>query len=232
MILKFLNNLIDLFYPKVCLLCKKLLVEGEEHLCMHCICDLPVTHFHKNKENPAKRLFTGYNNIVDVSSFLFFEKDGITQKIVHSIKYYGNKNLARYAARLAALELYQSGIYSSIDVIIAVPLHRKKEKIRGYNQSECISLGISDIYNKNIDKKSLIRTVHTKSQTKKSKYERHANVKNIFKIVDIQSLEGKHILIVDDVITTGATISSCIDALFVVPDIKISVFSLAIAGGN
>jgi ComF family protein len=179
----------------------------------------------------VKRLFAGYNNIVDVSSFLFFEKEGATQALVHSIKYYGNKNLARYAGRLAALELYPSGIYSSIDVIIAIPLHRKKEKQRGFNQSEYISLGIADVYNKIIDHQSVIRTIYTKSQTKKTIYERHINVENIFKVVDIKSLAGKHILVVDDVITTGATTLACIEALSVIPEIKISVFSLAIAGG-
>jgi ComF family protein len=232
MILKLLNSLTDLFYPATCLLCKKLLVEGEKHLCIDCLCNLPETNYHRNRENPVKELFAGYGNIVDASSFLFFEKDGITQKIVHAIKYYRNKNLARYAGRLAALKLYPSGIYGSVDAIIAVPLHRKKERIRGFNQSEYISLGISDIYKKSIDSKSIIRTVHTQSQTRKSIYRRHLNVENIFKVVDIQSLERKHILLVDDVITTGATTTACIDALSAVPDIKISVFSLAVAREN
>jgi ComF family protein len=232
MILKLLNSLAGLLYPEVCLLCKKLLVEGEEHLCIDCLCNLPETNFHRNRENPVKELFAGYNNIVDVSSFLFFEKESVTQEIVHSIKYYGNKNLARYAGRLAALKLHPSGIYASVNVIMAIPLHRKKERMRGFNQSEYISLGISDVYKKSIDSKSLIRTVHTKSQTQKSIYKRRLNVENIFKVVDIQSLEGKHILLVDDVITTGATTSACIDALSVVPGIKISVFSLAVTGRN
>jgi ComF family protein len=232
MILKWLNELIDLFYPKVCLLCKKMLVESEEHLCIDCICDLPKTNFHKNKENPAKILFAGYSNIIDVTSFLFFEKEGITQAIVHAIKYYGNKNLARHVGRLAALELYHSGFYKSADVIIAIPLHRKKESKRGFNQSEYISLGISDVYNVCIDNKSVIRTIYTQSQTKKTIYDRHVNVENIFKIVDNNSLTGKHILLVDDVITTGATTSACVEALSAVPGVRISIFSLAIAGGG
>jgi ComF family protein len=231
MILKWLNSLVDLFYPKVCLLCKKILARGEEHLCIVCICDLPKTNFYRRKENPAKALLAGYANIVDVSSFLFFEKEGVTQEIVHSIKYGNNKNLARYIGLLAALELHQSGIYDAIDVIMPVPLHHKKEKQRGFNQSEFLSLGISDIYKKPVDNKSVIRTVYTLSQTKKSIYDRHVNMENVFKVIDIQSLKGKHILIVDDVITTGATTLACIDALSVVPGIKISVFSLAITGG-
>jgi ComF family protein len=199
---------------------------------MDCLCNLPKTNFHRTKDNPVKELFAGHNNLVDASSFLYFEKEGATQEIVHSIKYYGNKSLARHAGRLAAMETYQSGIYSSVDAIIPIPLHRKKEKKRGYNQSEHISVGIADVYNKYIDNRSVVRTVYTKSQTKKSIYERHVNVENIFKVVDIRSLTGKHVLIVDDVITTGATTSACIEALSVVPDIKISVFSLAIAGSG
>jgi ComF family protein len=199
---------------------------------MRCLCDLPKTDFHERKDNPVKELFTGYKNVVEASSFLYFEKDSVTQEIVHSIKYYGDKNLARYIGRLAAMELYPSKIYSSIDAIIPLPLHRKKERKRGYNQSEYISFGIADIYHKEIDNKSVMRTVYTESQTKKKMYERHINVENIFKAVDIQLLTGKHVLIIDDVITTGATVSACIDALSEVPNIKISVFSLAITGGG
>ncbi|MDR2146549.1 MAG: ComF family protein [Tannerella sp.] len=227
---KLLNDVIDLFYPKACLLCRKSLIEGEEHLCMDCLCDLPKTNFHRNTENPAKELFAGYPNVPEALSFLFYEKEGITQEIVHSIKYYGNRNLARYMGRLAALDIYESGYYQDIDAIIPIPLHKKKKRKRGFNQSEILSLGISEIYCKPVDTKSVIRSVHTSSQTKKTVYDRHTNVENIFKTVDIEALKGKHVLLVDDVITTGATTSACIDALSVVPDLKISVFSLAIAG--
>jgi ComF family protein len=224
-----LNNLINLFYPKVCLLCKKTLVKGEEFLCIDCLSDLPRTNYSKYKVNPVKDLFAGYSCISEISPFLFFEKEGDTQRIIHSIKYYGNRKLAEFMGRLAALELSSSGFFDDIDVIIPVPLHYKKERKRGFNQSECISRGISSVCNCKIDAQSLIRTVHTKSQTRKSLYERHVNVEKIFQVVDSDALTGKHILLVDDVITTGATTSACIDALLLEAlDITISIFSLAV----
>ena len=225
-----LNDFVNLFYPYHCMLCEKPLIEGEQHICIDCLCDLPKTNYHVNKGNPARALFTGYHQVSEVTAFLFFEKDGITQKLIHSLKYYGNKPLAEYIGRMAALELQNYGFYASVESIIPIPLHPKKEKKRGYNQSEMIAKGISSVYGCNIESKLLKRVTDTKSQTQnKSIFDRHVNVEKIFKVTDIEHLYGKHILLVDDVITTGATSSSCIDALLSVPDIKISIFSLSIA---
>jgi len=225
-----LNDLVNLFYPFHCMLCEKPLIESEQHICLDCLCDLPKTNYHINKGNPARALFAGYQQVNEVTAFLFFEKEGATQKLIHSLKYYGNKILAEYVGRLAALELKNYGFYASIDSIIPIPLHPKKEKKRGYNQSELIAKGISSVYESKIDDKLLKRVTHTKSQTQnKSIYDRHINVEKIFEVTDIEKLYGKHILLVDDVITTGATSSSCIDALLSVPEIKISIFALCIA---
>ena len=224
-----LNDFVNLFYPYHCMLCKKPLIESEQHICLNCHCDLPKTNYHINKGNPARDLFSGYPQVNEVTAFLFFEKDGTTQKLIHSLKYQGNKILAEYLGRIAALELQNHGIYASIESIIPIPLHPKKEKKRGYNQSGFIAKGISSVYKCQIDDKVLKRSADTKSQTRKSVYDRHINVEKIFEVTDIESLHGKHILLVDDVLTTGATISSCIEALLSVPEIKISIFSLSIA---
>ncbi|MDR2914506.1 MAG: ComF family protein [Tannerella sp.] len=182
-----------------------------------------------NKGNPARALFSGYTQVNEATAFLFFEKDGITQKLIHSLKYKGNKVLAEYLGRTAALELKNYGFYASADTIIPIPLHAKKEKQRGYNQSELIAKGISSIYGCKMENKLLKRISDTKSQTRKSVYDRHVNVEEVFVITDAEYLYGKHILLVDDVITTGATVASCIEALLSVPEIKISIFSLSIA---
>ena len=224
-----LQDLVDLFYPKHCLLCKKPLITSEQHICINCICDLPKTNYHKNKDNPARDLFYGYPQVNEVTAFLFFEKDGITQKIIHSLKYDGNSLLAEYIGRLAALELKNYGFGASIEAIIPVPLHQKKEKKRGYNQSWHIAKGISSVYKCPVENKLLKRITNTKSQTRKTVYDRHINVEKIFNLDDIEPLYGKHFLLIDDVITTGATVSSCIETLLTVPDIKISIFSLSIA---
>ncbi|MDR0575407.1 MAG: ComF family protein [Tannerella sp.] len=183
-----------------------------------------------NKGNPARALFSGYAQVNEVTAFLLFEKNGITQKLIHALKYKGNKVLAEYLGRTAALELKNYGFYASIETIIPIPLHPKKEKQRGYNQSELIAKGISSIYGCNIENKLLRRVTDTKSQTRKSVYDRHVNVEEVFELTDdTDILYGKHILLVDDVITTGATTSSCIDVLLSVPEIRISIFSLSIA---
>lgn len=225
-----LNDLVCLFYPNFCLLCKRPLIENEKHLCLGCLCDLPKTNYHTAKGNPARDLFAGYVQVNDVTAFLFFEQDGTTQHLIHSLKYNGHHALAEYLGRTAAIELKKEGFYASVDTIIPVPLHPRKERQRGYNQSEYIAKGIASVYDCEINNKLIRRAAYTTSQTRKTVYERHLNVEKIFQLTHPETLYGKHILLVDDVITAGATVSSCIDALiFSVPDIKISIFALAIA---
>ena len=224
-----IKNIVNLFYPHSCLLCKKTLIEGEQHICLNCLCDLPKTNYHTNKGNPARALFSGYPQVNEVTAFLFFEKDGTAQKLIHSLKYNDNKELAEYMGRIAALELKEYGFGASIETIIPIPLHPGKEKKRGYNQSAYIAKGISSVYKCPTENKLLKRITDTKSQTRKSVYDRHVNVEKIFDLTDIEPLYGKHILLIDDVLTTGATSSACIEALLSAPDIKISIFSLSIA---
>jgi len=224
-----LDEIVSLFYPNHCLLCGHPLVRNEQFICLHCHCNLPRTNYHFNKGNPARDLFAGYQQINEVTSFLFFEKESITQKLIHSLKYRGNKLLATFLGRTAALEIKNDGFYASIDTIIPIPLHPKKEKRRGYNQSEWIAKGIASVYGCNMDTKRLKRITDTQSQTLKSVYDRHVNVEKIFELSEPELFYGKHILLIDDVLTTGATLSSCIDTLITVPDIMISIFSLSIA---
>ena len=224
-----LVNLVNLFFPNLCLLCGRPLVKNEQFICLYCHCNLAKTNYHTNKRNVAYDLFSGFTKVNEVTAYLFFEKEGLTQQLIHSLKYYGNKELAAYLGRTAALELKTEGIYASIDTILPIPLHPKKEKRRGYNQSEWIAKGFASIYGCNIDQKRLKRNTNTQSQTLKSVYDRHVNVENIFEINNPEYLYGKHILLIDDVLTTGATISSCIEALILAPDIKISIFALSIA---
>ena len=224
-----LNDLVKLLYPNLCMLCGRLLVRDEQFLCLHCHCNIPKTNYHYRKGNPVRDLFAGYPQVNEATAYLFFEKEGTTQKLIHSLKYNGNKALALYLGRVAALELKAEGVFASVDTIIPVPLHPKKEKKRGYNQSEWIAKAFASVYECNMDANLLKRTTHTQSQTLKSVYDRHVNVENIFEPTDPYRLFKKHILLIDDVITTGATISSCIDALLSIPDITISIFALSTA---
>lgn len=220
-------DLLYLFFPRFCLYCGKRLNEDEQFLCLHCFCELPRTHYHRRTDNPAMRLFAGFNQIDEIAAFLFFEKDGNVQHLVHALKYHDNKQLAKYLGKIAALEMKADGIFAHIDMLIPVPLHPRKERKRGYNQAEWIAKGIEQVYHCPINKDLIIRNVNTVTQTRKTIYERNLNVEEIFSVTNAAALSGKHILLIDDVITTGATLRACINALNVVPDLRISIFALS-----
>ena len=221
-----INNFVQLFYPRLCLYCEKRLTEDEQYLCLHCFCELPRTRYHRRTDNPVYKLFTGFFHIDEIATFLLFEREGKTQKLVHAFKYFGNKKLARYLGRVAALEMKNDGVFKDIDMLIPVPLHPKKEWKRGYNQAEWIAKGIESVYQKPVRCDFLYRNIDTVSQTRKTVYERNLNVEEIFSLKNSDSLEGMHILLIDDVLTTGATLRACVNALSAVQDIRISIFAL------
>ena len=223
-----IHDFLQLFYPRLCLFCQKKLVENEQHLCLHCFCDLPHTNYHKRTYNPVLKLFAGMPCINEIGTFLLFERNGKVQNLIHSIKYYGNKQLAKYMGRIAAAEMKTDGLFNGIDMLMPVPLHPKKERKRGYNQAEWIAKGIEEVYHYPIQKDILCRQIDTATQTSKTIYDRHRNVEEIFVVKNAELLAGKHILLIDDVITTGATLSACIKTLTDVPDIRISIFSLSV----
>ncbi len=224
------NNLLNLFFPNLCKICGSPLVEGEEQICLRCLCDLPHTYYHRKANNPAEQLFFGKNRIEHASAFLRYEKGGKTQKLVHSLKYYDNKEVGYLLGRQAARELLADrSPLIEVDLLIPVPLHPRKERKRGYNQSEWIARGLSSVLHIPIDKGSLARVSFTNTQTRKGVFERWTNVCSIFQVSQPDKLRDKHVLLVDDVITTGATLSACAEALSTVPGIRISVFALSIA---
>ena len=221
-----ISNFLQLFYPRLCLCCDKRLTESEQYLCLHCYCELPRTHYHRRTDNPVLKLFAGFFQINEIAAFLFFTRDGKVQKLVHTFKYYGNKQLAQYLGRIAAIDMKNDGLFSHIDMLIPVPLHPKKERKRGYNQAEWIAKGVAQVYSCQIRTDVICRNIDTVTQTRKTVYERNLNVEEIFSLKEAFSLEGKHILLIDDVITTGATLRACIKTLSDIPDVRISLFSL------
>lgn len=227
---KIWNDLLNLFFPNLCRLCKKPLIDGEDQLCLFCLYNLPYTRFVAEDANPIIDLLADRERLKYASSFLYYQKDGPVQKLIHSLKYYDNKELAYLLGRLAARELLTANSrLCKVDCIMPVPLHPRKKRKRGYNQSEWIAKGIHSVLNIPIDTSSLIRTYQTETQTRKTIYNRWLNVKDIFALaVEPSVLEGKHILIIDDVITTGSTIGACVDALSVVENVEISLFSLSV----
>lgn len=227
------EDLLHLVYPSSCLCCENELSIGMRNICDICDANLRYTYFENFSEpSTLDKLFWGRCNLTSTCAYLQFEQDSSTQQILHSIKYKGKKDLAVEMGSRFGTRLNQNQAkYGSIEVLIPVPLHPKKKFIRGYNQSECIAVGISESTNIKVNKTFLTKGIHTESQTKKAnRFLRWDNVSDVFHL-DISKLgEIKHLALVDDVVTTGSTLESCIQKIHrVFPDIKITVLSLAIA---
>jgi ComF family protein len=224
-----ITDLLKLFFPNNCLACGHALVQQEEVICLECNYKLPRTGFHLHPENPVSRVFWGRINLEAATSFLFFNKGGNVQQLIHHLKYRGKKSVGIYLGNHFGNALNQSTVYASADVIIPVPLHPKKQHQRGFNQSSVIAEGLGLSMKKPVIDANLIRLVHTSSQTKKSRYSRWENVKDVFGVVETDELKGKHILLVDDVLTTGATLEACAQKLLDIEGTKVSTVTLAYA---
>ena len=224
-----LNSLWELFFPRCCVVCGRRIHQGEQFLCLHCLLSLPRTHYHTSAENEVEKDFWGKLPIQRASAFLYYAKGSIVRKLLYELKYYGNKEIGEALGAVMATEMRSSGFFDGIDYIIPVPLHPKKQRQRGYNQSECIAKGIAAVTHLPILTNRLLRSHYTNTQTHKSSYERWQNMSGMFTCPQIDGLSGKHVLLVDDVLTTGATLVACGDALRAVKDIQISVLTLAVA---
>lgn len=224
------KDFISLFYPDICASCGTILNRDEEILCLECIYSLPETNFHLFKDNPLEKLFWGKVNIESAVSFYYYSKKGKIQNIIHRLKYKGHKEIGIYLGKQYGNILKMSENFKSLDLIIPVPLHKHKQMKRGYNQAEYFAKGLSISMNIPFDNNILFRIKPSESQTYKKRYERWKNVNEIFELKDSAQLKGKHVLLVDDVITTGSTIESSAKTLLTVPDIKLSVASIAFAG--
>jgi len=225
--MNYLADFLALFYPKYCYGCNSSLVKGEKCLCLQCLAGLPRTNFHLQKNNPVEMLFAGRVHVFRATAFCSFHKGGVIQHLVHQLKYKGKREIGSYLGYLFGQNLMKSEDFQSIDIILPIPLHQQKKKKRGYNQSESICDGIAKGMAKEYNYSALIRMVHTQTQTKKSRYNRWENVSQIFKVQQPEKLEGKHILLVDDVVTTGATIEAAVQVLLEIPSTKVSIACLA-----
>ena len=227
-IIQYLRDFFNLFFPDLCVVCNNHLVNQEDLVCTKCLYNLPKTNYHNDIDNPVSQLFWGRTKIEYATGFFYFHKGSKYQGLMHKFKYPGNKEIGYVLGRYFGSQIKNS-VFGEIDIIIPVPLHKSKLKKRGFNQSEWLGMGLSEVMEKPLDTKSLIRNVATETQTRKSRFERWKNVENIFKISNEKELEGKHVLIVDDVVTTGSTLEACINAILEVKDTKVSIATLAVA---
>ena len=228
-IYKLTELLLSVFYPRLCIGCGNLLQKNETHLCLDCLLHLPETQVHLMDPNPLELIFRGRVPVENVFSFLQYRKGNHVQSILHQLKYKGNKEIGRSMGELYGKQLQSAGKLSDVDLILPIPLHPKNLKSRGYNQSEWIAKGLTAATHIPYRTDLLIRTTFTDTQTKKSRFNRWQNVKDVFGISDAQALQGKHVIVCDDVLTTGATMEAAISKILAVPDTRVSVVTLATA---
>lgn len=225
-----LHSILNLFYPRVCAACGESLLKDEETVCLKCRYLLPKTGYELNPDNPLAQTFYGRVKFHAVTACFFFAKSGKVQHLIHELKYKGNKEAGVFLGQQLGETIKDAPLFQGIDYLIPVPLHPKREKQRGYNQSLMIAKGINEVMGIPIGDKYLIRAVNTATQTKKSAEERYKNVKDIFEVRFPEELEGKHVLLIDDVLTTGATLESCAHQLENISGIIISAATAACAG--
>lgn len=225
-----LYSILNLFYPRVCAACGETLLKDEETVCLKCRYTLPFTGYENHADNPLAQVFYGRVRFHAVTACFFFAKSGKVQHLIHELKYKNNPEAGVFLGQELGKTIKDAPLFQGIDYLIPVPLHPRREKQRGYNQSLLIAQGINEVTGIPIGDKYLIRAVYTTTQTKKSADERHKNVKDIFEVRFPEELEEKHVLLIDDVLTTGATLESCAHQLENIPGITISAATAACAG--
>lgn len=227
-----LNDCWDFFFPRYCKMCGSRLFHEETDICVKCLASLPRTNLYRYHSSEVEKMFYGKFPIERATAFLYYTKGGNVRRLVYSLKYYGNKHVGIFMGRYIAQELLSAGFFDDIDALVPVPLHRKKMHKRGYNQSEALAQGISEITRLPCITDVLQRMKPSETQTHKTRYERWLNVDGVFIVSKPEQLVDKHILLVDDVITTGATIVACADAMHGISGLRISVLALAMAGNS
>ena len=222
-------NLTSLLYPQLCVICKEPLVENENFFCFACSLILPKTNYHLIPENQSIDRLAGKVSLQKASSYFYYNKEGVAQKLIAEIKYKGNQNLGEWIGAYIAKDMISSDFFQDIDYLVPVPLHKSKEKRRGFNQAEKIAGGIAQVTKIPLETGNVFREKSNTSQTKKGLFDRWKNTRNIFQMKNTDLFNEKHILIIDDVLTTGSTIEALAQSLLKSSEIKISILTLAIA---
>ena len=223
------QDLVNLFFPKVCLSCTNLLMDNEVYICTNCRHDLPLTNFHFEDPDQVKKVFYGRVKLENATSLLRFQKKGIVQQLMHNLKYKGHQEVGKFLGEWLGEELRSIAKYNEIDVVIPVPLHRRKLRKRKFNQVSLFANEIANSLNAKCLENVLIKTNNAASQVKKNRLARWNSNDEIFSIQNLSLIDSKHVLLVDDIITTGATIEACANQLLKAKNVKISVASMAIA---
>ncbi|MEX6688406.1 phosphoribosyltransferase family protein [Danxiaibacter flavus] len=222
-----LNSLLHLFFPHICEGCGSDELDESSLLCARCFSDLPETGFTGKKDNIVEKIFFGRIKVEKATSAFYFTKDSLIQRMMIQLKYKDNKAAGHYLGKLLGMQLQACPDYDGIDMIIPLPLNPKKQKKRGYNQAEEISKGMFTVWPKPVVTNIAYRQYFTQTQTHKNRISRWQTMDGVFAVRNEDQLAGKHVLLVDDVITTGATLEACGQAILAIPGTRLSIASVA-----
>lgn len=221
------SRVLDFVSPRLCAVCGSRLSVTEHALCSACCLRLPRTDFClRPYDNPVAQAFWGQADVERAASFFYFEPHSEVSRMIYSLKYKGRPDIGVALGRLAAGEFMAAGFFDGVDVIVPVPLARKRLRERGYNQSAEVAAGVSSLTGIPVDERSVCRKAFKTSQTKLGRWERLGNVSGLFEVRRQERLLGKHVLLVDDVFTTGATVMACASAVAAVPGTTVSIMTL------
>lgn len=226
----FIGSILDVLFPSTCACCGEVLLAGEKQICINCLADLATTLYSSHDDNHTERLLGSRIPFEHATSIYIFRQGNTVQKLIHAMKFHGNSDLCLSMGRRMGLELMHSGRFDDVDLLVPVPLHWRRRLERGYNQSELLCRGIGEVLRREVNTRALIRHRNTHQQSLQSSSDREKNVENAFSLLHPDDFRGRHILLVDDVLTTGATLTSCCHPLIDVNDVKISIATLSIAG--
>jgi len=225
--MNFLKEIFNIFYPEICLCCKDPLTTNEQSICLKCRHDLPLTNFTREKNNLVEKIFYGRFPIEEATSLFYFLKKGKVQQLMHELKYNNQQQIGNLIGNWLGEEILESKRFNDVDCIIPVPLHKKKKKIRGYNQVSTFGKSLSFKLNIPFYEDVLIKTSSTKTQTKKLRFDRWKNAEHQFIIKNKELIKNRHILLIDDIITTGATLEACLNTLEKSDNTKVSIATMA-----
>ena len=230
--MKNIKNLFQLFYPNLCINCENQLLINEEVICIVCRNNMPLLKIYDFENNIVTNAFFGKTKLNRGYSFLNYQKKGMTKNLISNLKYKNREDIGEFLGNWFGSILKEKQVFDTVDFIVPVPLHKNKLKKRGYNQITKFSKSLSSILSIKYKPNVLVRTSYNKTQTKKNRIDRFVNIENHFNLTDEKIFENKHILLVDDVITSGATIRACCNELQKTKNINISIVSIAFTGQN
>lgn len=223
------DDFISLLFPRLCNACGQPLVRNEKLICISCMLDIPGTNYHLHRDNLLEKRFYGRCYIEKAAAWSYYRQGSKVQHLIHKLKYNGVKPLGKHLGGVYGNILKDSAFCDDIDCILPVPLHRSRIRKRGFNQSALIAGGMSLALGIPCMENILVRLKRSSTQTSKQRYERWENVEAVFSVRESGPIEGRHLLLVDDVITTGSTIEACAAELLKLPGVKVSVAALATA---